>query len=67
MCEERPATTVFAFPVCDECAEWLGKLDVQLKAEEAADPELARLGREVEESATAFFDVLRRQSTRETN
>lgn len=43
LCEERPATTSWGLPVCDECHGFLGRLDVELKAMEDADPELAAL------------------------
>lgn len=44
LCEHNPATTSWGLPVCDECHAFLGRLDVDLKAMEAADPELAALG-----------------------
>lgn len=43
LCEDRPATTSWGLPVCDECKAFLGRLDVDLKAMEDADPELAAI------------------------
>lgn len=43
LCGERPATTTWGFPVCDDCHGFLGRLDVDLKAMEDADPELAAI------------------------
>ncbi len=50
MCEQHPATKEFAFPVCDECHAWLTDLGGELKAMEDADPNLAKLARNVEQS-----------------
>lgn len=55
MCEERPATTVYGLPVCDECQAMLNTLDGDLKEMEAADPELAELGRRIEEGCRAIL------------
>lgn len=33
MCESRPATRTWGFPVCQMCADWLTRLDRDLKAE----------------------------------
>jgi hypothetical protein len=43
LCEQDPATTSYGFPVCAACRAFLERLDVDLKAMEAADPELARI------------------------
>ena len=41
MCEVRPATTTWGFPVCDRCNDWLYRLDYQLR-KEFGDPPLER-------------------------
>lgn len=33
MCQERPATTTWGFPVCQQCADFLTRLDGELRAE----------------------------------
>lgn len=33
MCQDRRATTTWGFPVCQMCADWLTRLDRDLKAE----------------------------------
>lgn len=59
MCEQAPATTHYGFPVCQPCCDGLIALDADLKQMEAQDPELARLGRAVEES---WEKLLRKRS-----
>lgn len=52
MCADAPATTVWGFPVCDSCADWLTRIDGILKAEEADNPELAALRRRIDDLIT---------------
>lgn len=55
MCGERPATTEYGLPVCDECKAMCISLDAKLKEMEAADPELAKLGQSIEETTKALL------------
>lgn len=49
MCEKRPATTSYGFPVCQQCYDGLVGLQADLDQMEEADPELKRLGQKVEQ------------------
>lgn len=50
MCNEQPAEFVWGFPVCRGCLEALQELDIELKEEEAKDPDLKKLGDNVREA-----------------
>jgi hypothetical protein len=57
MCEQAPATTTWGFTVCQPCADWLSTLDGDVKAMEAADPELAEAGRQVEDAFRQYREA----------
>lgn len=48
-CGEEQATTTYVFPVCKGCYLWLQDLQVELDLMEKNDPELKRLGDEIDE------------------
>ena len=50
MCEQAPATRVYFAPVCDACHDGLEATNESLVQAEANNPELAELGRKVDES-----------------
>ncbi len=65
MCELATATKIYGMPVCDNCERWLVELDERLKAMEAADPELAELGRRVEAGCTEIVREAQRERWRD--
>lgn len=50
MCDRGKATTTYGFPVCEPCRVWLVGVDAELKALEAADPDLKAAGAAVDDA-----------------
>lgn len=52
MCNEAVATHSWGLPVCEACHNWLKSIDSELLKIEASDPEVKRLGDQIEEAMT---------------